>query len=435
METMKSKNDVLKYVLSRDFVTGGFLPEKSANRFITSMGTYSTLLGMARRIKLPQISGNLIPKIHFTGPITTGATEYTYDPKTHDVAPSMLELNATKFRARSSISVDTLLNNIEYEGFEKTFMDLTEEQIVEDTENVAINGDVAITAADDLSELLKQTDGWEVMSQGGHLLDAGGYTIQKDIWAAMYQKMPKRYRKKIKKVLKFFVSDAVWMDWLLLNSGRADSIGTNAMKGNTISPFGFDIVPVPLFPEDLGISTAAATAAWVRSFREAYVKIVEDKNDQIRINVDAGGEVQRQIAPGVYIPEQIKAELNTKFGQDYFSVDAMGRLIATSTTTGGASTFAFIDCPNSALDTLGFEVGITTGAAAAGAGETQDGSYIWLTDPLNLIYGIYNKIRFHREYDHKKDSIEAVWYFYHGFNIEELDMFVRCDNVKTRKLF
>jgi hypothetical protein len=428
------KEDVLKYILSNDFITGGYLPEDIANRFITSIGAYSTLLNMVRRVQLKTMDRNRIPKIHFRGPITRGGNEYTYDPKTSRVAPSMLTIDATKFQSRTSVSIDSLLTNIEFEGFEKTFNDLCQAQIVEDIEDVSLHGDRTIVGTDDVSELRKQMDGWGLMSEGAHLLDASGYTIQKDIWASMYLRMPKRYRKKKKAYLKFFISDNIWMDWVLLNSGRSDAIGIASMKGEAISPFGFEIVPVPLFPEDLDVDTDDATAAWVRSSREAYVEIEAAVNDQIRINVDGGGEVQRQIDPGVYIPQELKAELNDKFGVDYFDVDAFGRLIASSTTTGGASSFEFVDCADSALEMIGFDVGVTSGAAA-GAGVSHDGSYLWLTDPLNLIYGIFHKMRFHREYNHQLDAIDAVWYFYQGAAIEEMDMMVRCDNVRCRNLF
>lgn len=431
---LKNRDEVLKYILSTDFATGGYLPESKANKFITSIGAYSVLIGMARRVQLKQKDDNKIPKLHFTGPVSRGSTEDVHNPKSATAAPSELTLAAKKFEARVKISIDSLLNNIEFEGFENTFMDLVMEQISEDTEDACLNGDTTITGTDDVSLLRKQIDGWAKLSEGAHILDANGYTIQKDIWASMIKKIPKRYRKKNKTRLKFFCSDDIWMDWLVLNAGRADAIGMNAMNGQTISPFGYPIVPVPLFPDDLDIDDAAATSAWVKANRESYVKIVTGTNDKFKMDVDNGGAATVTLTAGVYTPEQMASHLNTLFAATYFYVDAFGRLFIKSTTTGAASEIDIQTVANNCYETLGFVVGVTTGAAA-GSGYSHDGSFIWLTDPLNLIYGIFSRVRFNRRYDDEDDSMKSVWFYYHGCQIQELDMMVRCNNVKGRQLF
>lgn len=433
-KAIRNKNDVLKYILSTDFATGGFLPEAKANKFITSIGAYSALIGMVRRVQLKQKEGNKIPKLHFAGPVTRGSTENVHNPDTPTIAPSELEVTATKFESRVKITIDSLLDNIEFEGFESTFMDLVMEQISEDVEDSCLNGDTTITGVDDVSLLRKQIDGWAKLSEGAHILDASGYTIQKDIWASLIKKVPKRYRKKNQTRLKFFCSDDIWMDWVTMLSGRADAVGMKALSGNAVAPFGYPIVPIPLFPDDLDVSTAVATAAWVKANRECYVKIVTGTNDKFTMDIDNAGASAQTITAGVYTPEEMAAHLNTLFGATYFYVDTFGRLYIKSTTTGGASEIDIQVVANDCYETLGFEVAVTVGAAA-GSGDSHDGSFIWFTDPLNLIYGVFNKVRFNNRYDDEDDSMKSVWFFYHGAQIQELDMMARCNNIRGRQLF
>lgn len=433
-QVIKSREEVLKYILSTDWSTGGYLPEAKASKFITSIGQYSSLLNMIRRVPLKTMDRNKIPKLYFSGPITRGSTERTHNPSTSKPVTTELTIQAHKLESRTEMSIDSLLTNIEFAGFEDTYMTGCVQQVAEDHENVCLNGDDSITGTSDLDLLLKTFDGFDVQSESAHILDAGGYPIQKDIFAAAVKRMPKRWRKKTVTKLKFFVSDDVWMDWVTLNSGRADAIGQKALAGEAIAPFGYPLVPVPLFPDDIEISTAVATAARVRADKEAYIKIETGVNDKFTMNVDGGGAVAVTIAAGVYIPQTIKAELNTKFAVSYFDVDAFGRLIIESTTTGGASSIVIVPVANDAYDTLGFVAGTTTGAAA-GAGKSADGSFMWLTDPLNLIYGVFDKVRFNRRYDDETDAIKAVWFMYIGAAIQEVDMMIKVKNIRGRKNF
>jgi hypothetical protein len=134
-------------------------------------------------------------------------------------------------------------------------------QAGQDLEDVAINGDTRLTR----DPLLKVFNGWRRLARdGGHVIDAGGEGLSREVFNSALKAMPRKYMQR-RGGLKFFTGANLMQDYLyslttaqdVLTQGAATNIVQN---GGAVAPgdagwtinvasFGVPIQEVPLLSE------------------------------------------------------------------------------------------------------------------------------------------------------------------------------------------
>lgn len=422
---------------SAKFLTGGNLNPIQQDQFVAYVKKFSVLLGMVRFINMPNPKYD-IDKMHISEPVTVSVDE-TIDPADRGSGVfNQVQLVAQKVRSAWDITTEALQNNIERAGFEDHLMETMTERIATDLELLAIQGDDSLTGSDPTERLLKRLDGWDIQSEGAHIVDADGDEVSKNLFAAMIRAMPKQFKQD--PGIKFLVSDTLANDWMNLLAERGYAIGDAALQGNGISPFGKPMVMVPLIPDDKAISITAATPANVKGNRFGPFEIVTGSNDQISIDNNAGdGPVVTTLTGGVLPTVEVARQINVAniaggvtdiVAQD----DGEGRLEFVTTTSGSTSKVIIAAGGNDALATLGLTAATTTGSNAGSAGTVFEGTFILMTNPMNLIFGMLAGTRVFSEFNKNIDQIETVIYNQVDAKIENIDAVVKGVNIRRQAL-
>lgn len=437
-----------------DFASGvGLLSPEQNKRFFVLVKQFNVLMGLTRMVPMRNRTKD-VEKLHVSEPITRAATENTLHPSPTELKTNKVELYAKKLISNWDITHETLQENIEQENFEDTVMEALIERISIDLEQLAIMGDEAtvVTPGNAASSLLVANDGWYKKALSSHVLDVDGAPLTRGVFAEMLRMMPKQYRSDPN--MRFIMSDSLYIDWQDLLAGgnnfAADSgaIGNDAIAGSALNtgnggsaPYGKRILRAPLIPDDMDISTGAATSyAYAKGTQYSPFKIRGGDNDTLVVTTDSGGPVIVTFsAPAtgkVFDLVEIVSVINTALaGIGGLAVDSGENQLMIRSTTDGAASSLTIDSEfagSTANSTLGFpETGLTS-TGAASAGTVPEGSFILLCNPMNLIWGMVEKIRVFSEYNKDLDRLETVVYNMLDFEIENLDAVVLARNVRKR---
>lgn len=426
-----------KTIETSDFLNSGLLNPEQQDRFIVLVKKFSTLLPMVRFVRMPQPKMD-IDKLHVGEPVTESADENTDTGNLAKPKFNKVELVAKKVRSAWNISTETLQANIEQNNFESTVMQAMTARIATDLEMLGIQGDSSIIGTDPVSRLLKRLDGWALQTDEGHILDAGGAAIQKGIFAEMKRMMPKQYRND--PGLRWILSDTIANDWLDTLADRETDVGDRALGGSGISPYGIPMIQVALIPDDLPVSAgASASSAMVAGTQYGPFTFVAGAL-QIQINIDgAGAVIIPFLTTRIYETFELAKIINdayvTAHGAAYKYVardDGDGQLLFVSPTTGVGSTVAIVGVANDAYTILGLTVAVTSGAATGGT--ILEGSFIWLANPLNFIWGILDGTRIFTEFNKNYDRIESIIYNQVEARIENQDAVVKAVNIRRKQL-
>jgi len=239
---------------------GGLLEPQQANQFIDYMWDATVLGSQVRTIR---IRGNEqeIDRIGVGERLMRAATEAVDDGINVGVAFSKISLTTKKLRLDWELSTDSLEDNIEGEALEDHVARLISAQAGQDLEDVAINGDTRLTR----DPLLKVFNGWRRLARdGGHVIDAGGSTLTRDVFNKALKAMPRKYMQR-RNGMKFFTGANLMQDYLysltasgdlitqsagvsIVNSGGAVADGDAGWTTNVAS-FGVAVQEVPLLSE------------------------------------------------------------------------------------------------------------------------------------------------------------------------------------------
>jgi len=314
------------------------------------------------------------------------------------------------------------------------------ERISTDLELLGIQGDITTYTGptDPMSRLLKRLDGWDLLTNGCHIVDADGQEVSKNLFAAMLRAMPKQFKQD--PGLRWLVSDTLSNDWMNLLSERGTGVGDAALQGTGLNPFGRPMVMVPLIPDDKTLSILAATPADVKGNRFGPFAIVTGTNDQTSINNNAGaGPVVVTLTNGVHETVEIARQINVAIiaggitdivAQD----DGEGRLEFVTNTEGATSQVIIAAGGNDANATLGLTAATTSGSDAGSAGNVLEGTFVLLTNPLNLIFGMLAGTRVFSEFNKNVDQIETVVYNQIAVELENVDAVVKGTNIRRQAL-
>ena len=167
-----------KTIATSDLLTGGLLNPMQQTQFITLVKKFSVLLPLVRFIRMPRPLMD-IDKLWIGEPITESVDEATDTGNLARAKFQRLVLRAQKIRSAWNITTEVLQGNIEQNEFEGTIMNTMSERVATDLEDMAINGDVGIPAADvtPRARLLRRLNGWNLQTESAHLLDVRGASI------------------------------------------------------------------------------------------------------------------------------------------------------------------------------------------------------------------------------------------------------------------
>lgn len=452
---MSSNQDLIEKAITSTTISqqGGQLNAEQQSRFISLIRRYGVLLSMVRFVRMgrPTID---IDKLHIGEPVTVSATENTAATESYSPKFNKITLSASKIRTDWSMTTELLQGNIEQNQLEATLMRGITERMATDIELLGVQGAASTYASVDtpLGKLLRVSNGWDSQTASAHIVDVNGGAISKSVFSHMKRTMPSEFKNDAG--MRFFMSDNLAVDWQDTLSARTTDLGDASLgRMGGLAPYGVPAQIVPLIPDDQTIaSQTAAQAAQVTGtqmgpfFFPAATDIIVsvDATDPvlntspaITITLTSGAatldavQVAQKINAGLVAGEDVGAAYG-----NVARVTKYGQLELVSPTTGTGSNIVIAEGTAEtvpALTVLGLTAATTTGTAAA-AGSSNDGSFMWLLNPQNLIYGVLDGTRIYTEFNRNTDSIEATIFNQVAFNVENLNAIVKATNIKRAAL-
>lgn len=237
---------------------GGLLNPEQSNRFIDYMWDSTVLGPQVRTIRMRSDVVD-IDKVGVGTRLMRVATEAVDDGVNAGATFSKISLTTTKLRLDWELSSESLEDNLEGDALEDHIARLMATQAGNDLEDVAINGDSAVTT----DPLLKAFDGWSKRAKAaGHVVDQAGGALNRAAFNAALKAMPRKYMQR-RNGLRFFVGSNLIQDYLYTLSDAANStydIATDMIRNGSVRTegpagfttgfaFGVPVQEVPLFNE------------------------------------------------------------------------------------------------------------------------------------------------------------------------------------------
>jgi len=255
-------NELLQKVIDTTEVGadgGGLLKPEQSNRFIDYMFDATILTRAARTIRMRSDTAE-IDKVGVGERLMVVATEGETTGQTDRGATfTKVSLTTKKLRLDWELSSESLEDSIEGPDLEDHIARLMATQAGNDVEDLAINGDTALTS----NNLLKAFDGFRQLAlDGAHVVDAAGAGISKAVFNNALKAMPRKYKQR-RNQLRFFTGSNLVQDYLynLTTVGSTpEDIASSILRGNPAAPdgapggvipfaFGIPVVEVPLIDE------------------------------------------------------------------------------------------------------------------------------------------------------------------------------------------
>lgn len=255
-------NELLQKVIDTTEVGaggGGLLKPEQSNRFIDYMFDATILTRVARTIRMRSDTTE-IDKVGVGEKLMVLATEGASTGQTDRGATfTKVSLTTKKLRLDWELSSESLEDNIEGADLEDHIARLMATQAGNDVEDLAINGDTALSS----DNLYKAFNGFRKLAlNGGQVVDAGGATISKATFNSALKAMPRKYKQR-RNQLRFFTGSNLVQDYLynLTTVGSTpEDIASSILRGNPAAPegnpggvipfaFGIPVVEVPLIDE------------------------------------------------------------------------------------------------------------------------------------------------------------------------------------------
>jgi hypothetical protein len=267
---------------------GGVLLPAQAQTFMRLLIKQSALMQQATVVPMPAPKFQ-ISKIRFGSRVLRPGREGVALAPTDRTRPDMsfLELDAQLFKAEVHLSDEVLEDNIERGELRQTVLEMIAEAAGRDMEEIVIAGDRSSS-----DPFLSTLDG--VLKQStSHVVDAAGAPLTKAVLRDLLRALPSEYLRD-KKQMAFLTSvdaDLTYRDSL---AERATVGGDKFLEEDTpVLYSGVPVMPVPLFPDNLG-AQQNATVALLCNPKNIHVGIWR----QIRIETfrDVSAGVMRIVA-------------------------------------------------------------------------------------------------------------------------------------------
>lgn len=190
---MNNQKIITRAAIDTGSLTSGLLNPEQSRRFLQQTFE-ATNLGPLVRHEMRTAKSGEIDKIGIDRRILRKKTEGTDDNYRANVKTSAIEYNTTAVRLPWEITEETLRENIEGQGLEGTITNLMTTQMGIDGEDLYLNGDEEIDAANPDFDFLKINDGWiKQVSNGGHVYDAAEGKMSLDLFYNTLAQLPNKY--------------------------------------------------------------------------------------------------------------------------------------------------------------------------------------------------------------------------------------------------
>lgn len=94
---------------------------------------------------------------------------------------------------------------------------------------------------------LALVDGWLNLATGANVVDAQGANVGLSIFGKLLRALPTKFRRNIRD-LRYFLSPDLAQLYVEKLATRVDAVGTRAVAGEMVGPYGIPLVSVPLLP-------------------------------------------------------------------------------------------------------------------------------------------------------------------------------------------
>jgi hypothetical protein len=229
---------------------GGFLSTAQAREFLRMAIEASTLLPDVRNESSDSPKFE-VPRISLSQRVLHKGTEATrlIDAKREKPATGLAELSTVLFRGEVLVSDESLEDNVERGALADTIMAMIAEAVGRDLEEIALKSDTARTGAED--EDLDLLDGIIKQLQSGlpagQKIDAAAITTATDVFTAMVEALPARYRRDYSR-LGLYVPVAVADAYQDELADRGTPLGDTAVVDNLQTRLAFRGIKVKQVP-------------------------------------------------------------------------------------------------------------------------------------------------------------------------------------------
>lgn len=231
---------------------GGLLQPAQAQKFMRILIKEAVVLKLATVVPM-RSPKQLIEKIQFGSRILRAGNEATALPVADRAKPdtSEVELDAKLFKAEVRLNNEVLEDSIERGQLRQTIMQLMAERIATDMDECLVQSNTSST--DPFLSRLGQ--GGLFQQAVSQVVDAGTTFTTKQTFHSMIKAMPSQFQRN-KKDLRFLTSIQSELDYRDSLAERATVGGDKWISEDVpVLYTGIPIVPVPLFPENLGSGT------------------------------------------------------------------------------------------------------------------------------------------------------------------------------------
>ena len=242
--TLLAKADL---ALSDLLTDGGALQPAQAVRFLRVAIKEQALLPIAS-VPTMKAFKQQIDKIRFAGRVLRAGESAKALSEADRSKPdlSKVELDAQLFKAEVRLDNEVLEDSIERNQFGNTVMQELGKAVGRDMEEVVINGDTA--SAD---PFLAKLDGI-LKAATSNVVDASSAKLNKTLLKRAVKAMPDEFLKD-RRQMRFITSNDAEADYADSLADRATNLGDAQIQQQAqVGYRGIPVVPVPLYPEDLG---------------------------------------------------------------------------------------------------------------------------------------------------------------------------------------
>jgi hypothetical protein len=296
-----------KAIDTTGLAAGGLLGAEQAKRFIDLVEDQSVMLREARTVRMRSAMMEL-DRIATAGRVSKLKAEGVAPSTLSEPAFSKVSLSAVEVITPFEITFEALEDSIEGGDLESTVIAAMAKQTATDIEELAIQGDT-----DSADAFLQGLDGWRVLAEDGHEVDATGDTVDKGVLAAMYKALPDRCKRNHGD-LRFFFAPACVQDWHDSVSERLTVGGDSALQSAQAPAYmGIPVVPVANIPTSLSGVGGHVGTGLSYGFLTPRENLVFGIHREVRIDKD------RDILRGVNI-----YAITTRVAVEFEDDDAVG---------------------------------------------------------------------------------------------------------------
>lgn len=255
--------------------SGGLLNPEQASQFLKQVFDSNELGQQIRRVTRNSKTGE-IDKIGIASRILRKKTENTDDGYRADVKTSKLEYSTTAVRVPWEITEETLRENIEGQGFEKTVTDLMTTQVGLDHIDLCLNGDTSTSSGDNDYDFLKINDGWIKQLKTGHLVDKSSSSgMDINMFYDAVKAVPNKYNNG---KLRWIMSPHRAQEWQRFLLEQCLNNGSTAPESLYNMPVSIPTIKCAAVPDDKIILTDPKNLVVVNTYDVKIRKTTEGKD-------------------------------------------------------------------------------------------------------------------------------------------------------------